>query len=133
ILGISNEEAGLKVDISKKDSKGTSGVSPLDSMSAKNKSIVNHTTRIEDIKAKQPRVTIVAVDESKPRDQTAGSSSYSGSRMMAKLGYIDDNGQKAMGEKLLALKFVESVTLLYTADPSASSELLDLILVLGSK
>nr|GEV69504.1 exosome complex exonuclease RRP44 homolog A [Tanacetum cinerariifolium] len=31
ILGISNEEAGLKVDISKKDSKGTSGVSLLDS------------------------------------------------------------------------------------------------------
>ncbi|GKF30060.1 hypothetical protein Tco_0096402 [Tanacetum coccineum] len=26
------------------------------------------------------------------------------------------------GRKLLALKFVESVTLLYTADPSASSE-----------
>ncbi|GJU87433.1 symplekin isoform X1, partial [Tanacetum coccineum] len=93
ILGISNEEAGLKVDISKKDSKGTSGVSPLDSMSAKNKSIVNHTTRIEDIKANQPHEI------------------YS-------LAYQPESN----GRKLLALKFVESVTLLYTADPSASSE-----------
>nr|GEV16728.1 G-patch domain-containing protein [Tanacetum cinerariifolium] len=120
ILGISNEEAGLKVDISKEDSKGTFDVSPLDLRLAKNKSYResrNKNIRYKDkatVYATQPmsfisrgimesklRVTIVAISESKPRDQTAGSSSYCafemhttgfGSRMMAKLGYVDGNG-----------------------------------------
>ncbi|GJT57995.1 hypothetical protein Tco_0993049 [Tanacetum coccineum] len=117
ILGISNEEAGLKADISKKDSKGTSSVSPLDSRSAKNKRYRESCNKNRRYKVKaiayatqpvsfiscgimesEPGVTIVAFDESKPRDQTAGSSSYCafemhttgfGSRMMAKLGYVD--------------------------------------------
>ncbi|GKA64663.1 G-patch domain-containing protein [Tanacetum coccineum] len=146
ILEISNEEAGLKADISKKYSKGTSGVSPLDSRSAKNKSYrESHNKNRRDkgkstmyatqpvsfiscgIMESEPGVTIVAVDESKPRDQTAGSSSYCafkmhttgfGSRMMAKMGYVDESD----GRKLLVLKFVEPVTLLYKADPSASSK-----------
>lgn len=49
----------------------------------------------------EPVVTTIAVDEPKPRDQTAGSSSYGafemhttgfGSRMMAKMGYVDGGG-----------------------------------------
>ncbi|GJY98641.1 G-patch domain-containing protein [Tanacetum coccineum] len=120
ILGISNEAAGLKADISPKDSKGTSGVSPLDSRSAKNKSYRESRSKNRRDKGKattyatqpvsfiscgimesEPGVAIVAVDESKPRDQTAGSSSYCafemhttgfGSRMMAKMGYVDGNG-----------------------------------------
>ncbi|GKD38802.1 hypothetical protein Tco_1259009 [Tanacetum coccineum] len=119
ILGISPEEAGLKADISKKDSKRTSGVSLLDSRSAKNKSYRgsrNNSRRDKGkatayatqpvsfiscgIRESEPGVTIVTVDESKPRDQTAGSLSYCafemhttgfGSRMMAKMGYVNGN------------------------------------------
>ncbi|GJW93325.1 hypothetical protein Tco_0172997 [Tanacetum coccineum] len=115
-----NEEASLKVDISKNNSKGMSCVSPLDSRSAKNKSYRESRNKNRRYKGKatayatqpvlfiscgimesEPGVTIIAVDESKPRDQTAGSSSYCafemhttgfGSRMMAKLGYVDGNG-----------------------------------------
>ncbi|PWA88249.1 G-patch domain, R3H domain protein [Artemisia annua] len=120
ILGISNEEADLKASISKEDSKGTSGLSPLDSRSSKNKSYRESRNKNRRDKGKatayatqpvsfiscgimesEPGVTIVAVDESKPRDQTASSSSYCafemhttgfGSRMMAKMGYVDGNG-----------------------------------------
>ncbi|GJW50472.1 G-patch domain-containing protein [Tanacetum coccineum] len=120
LLGISNEEAGLKVDISKEDWKETSGVSPLESRSAKNKSYrESHkkNRRDEDkattyatqavsfilcgIMESEPGVTIIVVDESKPIDQTVGSSSYCafkmhttcfGLRMMAKMGYVSGNG-----------------------------------------
>nr|GEZ51692.1 RNA-directed DNA polymerase, eukaryota, reverse transcriptase zinc-binding domain protein [Tanacetum cinerariifolium] len=98
----------------------TSGVSPLDSRSAKNKGYRESRSknrRDKDnatayatqpvsfiscgIMESEPGVTIVAVDESKPKDQTAGSSSYCafemhttgfGSRMMAKMGYVGGNG-----------------------------------------
>ncbi|GJZ89954.1 hypothetical protein Tco_0661881 [Tanacetum coccineum] len=90
LLGISNEEAGLKADISKKYSKETSGVSPLDSRSAKNKSYRESRKKNKrdkdkatayatqpvsfiscDIMESEPGVTIIAVDESKPIDQVS--------------------------------------------------------------
>ncbi|GJT70187.1 putative RNA-directed DNA polymerase [Tanacetum coccineum] len=82
LLGICNEEAGLKADISKKYLKEIYGVSPLDSRSAKNKSY--RESRKKNIRDKdkatayatqpvsfiscgimesEPGVTIIAVDE----------------------------------------------------------------------
>ncbi|KAI3814658.1 hypothetical protein L1987_14301 [Smallanthus sonchifolius] len=105
---------------SKKASKGTTGLSPLDSRLTKSKSGGESSSKKRREKDKtatyatqpvsfiscgnmepEPEVTTLAVDESKPRDQTASSSSYGafemhttgfGSRMMAKMGYVDGNG-----------------------------------------
>ncbi|KAI3790353.1 hypothetical protein L2E82_03328 [Cichorium intybus] len=97
------------------------GLSPLDSRMTKSKTSVekiNKKRRDKDIKTAtyatqpvsfisrgtmepEPVVTITTVDEPKPKDQAASSSSYGafemhttgfGSRMMAKMGYVDGGG-----------------------------------------
>lgn len=104
---------------SKKASKGTAGLSPLDSRLTKSKSGGESSKKRREKEktvtyAAQPvsfiscgnmepelDVTTLAIDESKPREQTASSSTYGafemhttgfGSRMLAKMGYVDGNG-----------------------------------------
>ncbi|KAJ0673692.1 putative G-patch domain, R3H domain, R3H domain superfamily protein [Helianthus annuus] len=117
--------AKMAANSSKKASKGTTGLSPLDSRLTKAKTYGESSSKQRREKdktvvtyAKQPvsfiscgnmepepnvttLPTTLPVDEPKPRDQTASSSSYGafenhttgfGSRMMAKMGYVDGNG-----------------------------------------
>ncbi|GJX24296.1 hypothetical protein Tco_0228741 [Tanacetum coccineum] len=106
---------GLKVDISKEDWKETSSVSPLESRSAKNKSYrESHkkNRRDEDkattyatqavsfilcgIMESEPGVTIIVVDESKPIDQTVGSSSYCAFKMHTTSFWFKNDGQNGL-------------------------------------
>ncbi|XP_076956995.1 uncharacterized protein LOC143632332 [Bidens hawaiensis] len=112
----------IAANSSKKASKGISGLSPLDPRLTKAKTfsgssgkrIIREKDKTAVTYAKQPvsfiscgnmepepDKTILPFDEPKPRDQTASSSSYGafenhttgfGSRMMAKMGYVDGNG-----------------------------------------
>ncbi|KAM0020607.1 putative G-patch domain, R3H domain, R3H domain superfamily protein [Helianthus debilis subsp. tardiflorus] len=117
--------AKMAANSSKKASKGTTGLSPLDSRLTKAKTYGESSGKQRREKDKtvvtyakqpvsfiscgnmepEPNVTTLPttspVDEPKPRDQTASSSSYGafenhttgfGSRMMAKMGYVDGNG-----------------------------------------
>ncbi|KAK9049880.1 hypothetical protein SSX86_031152 [Deinandra increscens subsp. villosa] len=105
---------------SKKASKGSTGLSPLDSRLSKSKTSGESSKKKRREKDKpvayatqpvsfissgnlepKPDVTSLNIDESKPRDHTATLSSYGafemhttgfGSRMMAKMGYVDGNG-----------------------------------------
>ncbi|KAI3714944.1 hypothetical protein L6452_21906 [Arctium lappa] len=130
LLGVDKEEADFTVNgktaakmasnRSKKASKGTTGLSPLDSRLAKCKTYSESSKKKKQDKdktgtyaaqpvsfiscgtmASEPVAATVAVDDSKPKDGTALPSSYGafemhttgfGSRMMAKMGYVDGGG-----------------------------------------
>nr|XP_043626833.1 uncharacterized protein LOC122598306 isoform X2 [Erigeron canadensis] len=151
LIGVSNEEADFSVNTtpftkmssnkSKKASKGTSGLSPLDSRLTKSKTFSESSKKKRrendktDTYATQPvsfissgkmesELEVTPIDESKLRPQTASSSSYGafemhttgfGSRMMAKMGYVDGGGLgkdgKGIAEPIQAIQRPKSLGL----------------------
>ncbi|KAD2394254.1 hypothetical protein E3N88_41231 [Mikania micrantha] len=120
-LTVNNMSSGkMAANRSKIASKGNTGLSQLDTTLTKSKTSGESSNNKKREKDKhvayatqpvsfissgnmepEPDVTTLVVNESKPRDQTATSSSYGafemhttgfGSKMMAKMGYVDGNG-----------------------------------------